>query len=127
MPDKHLDAYYMQCSEDVGGTDFWQSSWYDDDQQWWVGFHTLKPFKDFHLSQKYDWALIGYELWPYNRDGWLQEAYYAHPNPSTTPAYVKVGDYGDYMPSNLTPQGHYHIMFNPAGKRTCNTIWCNMI
>ena len=79
MPGGCLDAYYMQCDPDVGGTDLWQSSFYDGDDQWWVGFHTLKPFDEFHLSQEHDWSLIGWQLWHYNGEGSLQEAYYNHP------------------------------------------------
>ena len=116
MPREHLDCCWMQTYKDVGGADFWLSSFYDDDHQWWVGFHTLKSFRHLHLSQAQDWHLIGYEKWPYHKEGWMVEAYYNVPNPST----AKQG-------TDLRPQGHWHLMYNRSGKRTCNTIKSNMI
>ena len=122
MPRDHLDAYVMQVFLDVGGVDMWLSSWWNEEIQWWVGWHSLKDFVDFHLTQEDDWFLIGYELWPYNRDGCLLEAYYADPNPSTTRKLQKTDDDGHYQRADLTPQGHYHLTYDRHGNRTCNTI-----
>ena len=116
MPGEHLDAYIMQCWQDVGGTDFWVSSYYTPQVQWWVGWHTQNSFDDFHPSQKKDWKLIGYELWPTDGPGYMKEAYYAIPNPSTT------------RPAGLTPsQGHYHIIYDDHGGRTGATYSAHIL
>jgi len=94
----------MQCYRDVGGSDLWQSSFYNATMQWWVGWHSTKPFERFHLTRTPQWSLIGYELWN-KQPPYLVEAYYADPNPSTSIAG-----------SDLTPQGHYHITYDAQGQ-----------
>jgi len=114
MPGSHLDAFVLQCYDDVGGCDFWQSSFYNATMQWWVGWHSTKPFERFHLTRSSGWSLIGYELWN-KQPPYLVEAYYASPNPSTTIAG-----------SDLTPQGHYHIYLDDEGEVT-NSLYSDQI
>ena len=106
MPGSHIDAMVLQCYADVGGFDFWQSSFYDEDMQWWTGWHSRAPFERFHLTRSSEWTLIGYELWR-KQPSYLVEAYYAYPNPSTSIAG-----------SNLTPQGHHYIAYDDEGEVT---------
>ena len=93
----------MQCWPDVGGSDVWISSWWTPTVQWRTGWHSLKPFNHWHLSEEKDWVLIGYELWPYTGPGYMKEAYYMVPNPSTT------------RPAK-PPEGFYHIHYNARGE-----------
>ena len=51
MPGPHLDAYVLQCFDDVGGADFWLSSYHQEGCQWWVGWHTMRPFCRFHIAE----------------------------------------------------------------------------
>ena len=77
MPGPHIDACIMQCFPDVGGVDFWLSSWHHEGKQWWVGWHTRKPFQEFHIGEAEDWTLIGYELWhsPMDHEQWCGPGY----------------------------------------------------
>ena len=71
------------------GTDVWTTVWYDEDAQWWEGWHSAQPFQTWYASSEEDWSLIGYELWEHGPDsaddgddGDILEGYYTEPNPS---------------------------------------------
>ena len=104
MPGPHLDIYLMACYNDVGGYDLWVSSYYTPEAAWWVGWHCSQSLVQFYLTGEDHWTLIGYELWTKDDDPDLLAAYYAQPNPSTTPAG------GD-----LTPQGYWHYTYAAEG------------
>ena len=101
MPGPHLDVVIFQCHQDVGGSVVWISSYYLNEEQWWVGWHTTSPFRHWFSGQG-TWTLIGYEKWRHWSYGYLTEAYYADPNPSLT---AKGRD--------LTPKGHWRVTFDP--------------
>ena len=107
MPGPHIDACISQCHADVGGCDVWTSSHYNDNGQWWVGWHSDNSFPNWHLGQAAHWTLIGYERWRQDNHGpaWKAHACYAEPNPSLSLAG-----------SNLTPVGHWHITYNQQGE-----------
>ena len=101
MPGPHLHVAIFPCPKHVGGSDIWTSSYYLNDEQWWVGWRTTSPFRRWFSGQG-AWTLIGYEKWRQNN---LTEAYYAEPNPSET----REGTY-------LTPEGHWRVTYDQQGK-----------
>ena len=107
MPGPHLDAFVAQCFADVGGSDLWTSSYYQDN--WWVGWHTGAPFHHWYLSEPHQWFLIGYEKWrtPLHGMPHMRKGYYAEPNPSTS-----------VWGSDLTPVGHWQVAYNSNGHQT---------
>ena len=70
------------------GTDVWTTVWYNEDAQWWEGWHSAQPFQTWYASSEEDWSLIGYELWKHRpsgaegKDDLFLEGYYTEPNPS---------------------------------------------
>ena len=109
MPGPHIDACIMQCFDDVGGVDLWLSSWHKEGMQWWVGWHTIRPFEEFHIGRNDDWTLIGYELW---QDGgrYMSETYLAEPSPS--PGRPRPPPLQVHAAGPSTPPGHWHIAFS---------------
>ena len=108
MPGPHIAAFIMQCWPDVDGADVWLSSWYTANHQWWEGWHTTPPFRNWHSGQDGQWFLIGYEKWCRGALGErMREAYYQEPNPSTS-----------QRGEDLTPVGHWYVRYNARGDRT---------
>ena len=101
MPGPHRHAAIFPCPKHVGGSDVWTSSYYLNDEQWWVGWHTTSPFRHWFSGQG-AWTLIGYEKWRQNN---LTEAYHAEPNPSET----REG-------KDLTPEGHWRVTYDQQGE-----------
>ena len=113
MPGPHLDMKLMQCWPDVGGCDCWVGGYWDPEAktQWWTGWHLPGPAGLAGLRNwtwpNPKWTLIGYELWAsYKKGDRLIEAYYAYPNPSTTPSTQQ---------QQVQPSGHWHVAYHPNG------------
>ena len=92
MPGPHLDLMVMQCFQDVGGVDIWRGSFWEQNSQWWIGWHMPNGSTGLAALDAFwqdpngaEWQLIGHEKWLYTRRGGakLVEAYYNNPNPST--------------------------------------------
>ena len=63
MPFAHAKVILFQCYEDVGGTDIRVSAKFNEDAQWWVGWHTSKGLDSWFRTKPSKWRLIGWELW----------------------------------------------------------------
>ena len=51
MPGPHLHVAIFPCPKHVGGSDVWTSSYYLNDEQWWVGWHTTSPCRHWFSGQ----------------------------------------------------------------------------
>ncbi len=76
----------FQCYEDVGGTDIRVSAKFNEDAQWWVGWHTSKGLDSWFRTKPSKWRLIGWELWGHEAE-WPHVICHNVPDPSTTPLH----------------------------------------
>ena len=113
MPGPRLNMMLMQPFADVGGVDAWLAGNWDEDSQWWTGWHLHwracpNGLPDWSWPSG-GWTLIGHERWEWFKTSpqmRLMEAFTNHPNPSTT-AWDSTAD--------LTPEGHWHVVYNRQG------------
>ena len=122
MPGPHLDLKIMQCYRDVGGVDAWLGGFWSDHpypNQWSTGWHQAGVVGVDALSNwswpsqgpNTAWRLIGYEQWQFCRRGdRLRQAYYVHPNPSTS---------RDAGP----PEGFWHVYVTEWGHHVWTWSW----
>ena len=82
MPGPHLIINVMPSYKDVGGSDVWVGTEFDQHALWWVGYHSPQGLESWW--QTFDWLLIGWELWKHGAE-YPSEASYNEPNPSMTP------------------------------------------
>ena len=96
----------MQTFSDFGGCDCWIGSYWEGDQQWWVGWHSPNHLHDWAWPSD-EWLLIGHERWycPHRGEPKVLEAFYATPNPSIQ------------VPPLPPPDGHWHIVWSHRGHR----------
>ena len=110
MPGQHLTLTLWQCFDDVGGCGAWLSNWWDVPSEnyswlWWTGWHSPNPLRMWFWPGR--WTLIGHERWDdQGGNSWLSQAFYANPNPSTTP-----------WGRALTPVGHWELTYDQWGRR----------
>ena len=113
MPGPHLELQLMQTFADVGGVDAWLTGYWDDQSQWYTGWHLHwracpNGLPDWSWPNP-GWSLIGYECWAWFKKSpqmRLMEALYNDPNPSMTRWYDT---------DDLRPRGHWHYVYNRHG------------
>ena len=122
MPGPHLHLNLMQCFADVGGVDAWLAGHWNENSQWYTGWHLpgaayATGGMDWSWPNP-NWIFIGFERWDYFRNyphTRLMEAMYQHPNPSTARETELAED-----PDFLTPVGHWHVTYHRNGQqRSC--------
>ena len=119
MPGPHLHLHLMQCYQDVGGVDAWLAGHWNENSQWYTGWHLPGPaYATGGMAWSWpnaNWILIGFERWDYFRKyphTRLMEAMYQHPNPSTAREYELAED-----PNFLIPVGHWHVTYRRSGQQ----------
>ena len=82
MPGPHIEMKLMQTFSDVGGCDCWIGSYWEGNQQWWVGWHSPNNLHGWAWPSD-EWLLLGHERWycPRRGEPKVLEAMYATPNP----------------------------------------------
>ena len=105
MPFAHAKVTLFQCYEDVGGTDIWVSAKFNEDAQWWVGWHTSKGLDSWFRTKPSKWRLIGWELWGHEAE-WPHVFCLNVPDPSTMPLHepkVSIYAWHDFVNGDLVP------------------------
>ena len=64
----HIEVYLMQTLSDVGGCECWMGSYWEGNQQWWVGWHSPNALEAWVWPTD-NWILIGYERWYQSKRG----------------------------------------------------------